>query len=252
MPGGVVRTFPLPFVADSLGVAGSTIVAHGTTDGTTARWDGLDAATGAVLWSHAEPGAASDEEVLGDVFAHTVVRGPYAQLLSYGYAATIDTRTGERAPVGAPSLDALVWAPAEGAVVPAFTTTTEDMVRGTTTLRATDPVTGAELWVYEGKYVLLVGVVGDGVLVAGDRSLVLVDLATGAVRWTVEDAQVLATDGERLLTYPHEGSDLSARSLADGSVVWSLPGTTPWLSGGWADRTHVAVSTQSVAWMYRW
>lgn len=254
--GTVVRSLPLGFSIDSLGVAGSTIVAHGTTDRTTARWDGIDAATGAALWSHVEPGASSDEEIFGDVFAYTRVDGHYARLFSYGYQAVVDTRTGERAPEGAPHVWADVWAPGEGVVVPELVVEdVRDDDSGevlSSRLRARDPATGSELWVYESASSALVGVVGDGALVSHDGSLVQLDLATGRVRWTIEDTGVLATDGERILTAPADSQDLRARSLADGSVLWSLPGSSGPTFGSWLDRRHVVLGLDDTARMFAW
>jgi outer membrane protein assembly factor BamB len=256
--GTFVRTTPLGFGADSIGLAGDTVIAHGTAGPATPRWDGIDAISGATLWSHMDPGGATDEPPLGDVFAATTVEGHVAALAGYTYGFLIDTRTGERTTAGLNlagehRLMPDVWAPAPGAVVPALETVRPPTgsVPQPGALRALDPVDGSVLWTAPEGVDWLVGVVGDGVLVGNETVMLYLDLATGQERWSVAAGSVLATDGERVLFAPRVDGRVSALSLADGSVTWSIGPPDGWPSP-WISSRHLAVMGPDEVRMHAW
>ncbi|MBB2923583.1 PQQ-binding-like beta-propeller repeat protein [Cellulomonas cellasea] len=252
LDGTVVRTMPIEPWVVSAGLAGDTVLVHGKPEPTTARWDGLDAVTGRTLWSHVEPGGASDEEVYGDVFALTEVWGTHARLDGFTYSAVVDTTTGERSTTGpqdlGPSEGPTVWAPAPGVEVPGLAL--DDSAVGISgTLVALGP-TGDALW--DARANQIEGVVGDTVLVEGADGVSALDLTTGAVRWSTSAGTVVTTDGERVLVHLHDERELVALALADGSTVWSLPAPAGEINGTSVTPRHLAVSGAGTVQLYAW
>ncbi|WP_258725353.1 PQQ-like beta-propeller repeat protein [Cellulomonas sp. NS3] len=252
--GTVVRTLPVEPWVVSTGLAGDTVVVHGKPEPTTARWDGLDAVTGRTVWSHVEPGAASDEPVYGDVFAQTQVQGTHARLAGFTYSAVIDTATGERSTTGPQDLgvgrDPAVWSVAPGAVVPRLVPVTTSADGGMSALAAHDPRDETVLW--EAGATRVEGLVGDTVLVEDAAGVSALDLATGAVRWSTDAGTVVATDGERVLVHHHDRQELVALALADGSTVWSLPAPAGSIVGTSVMPRHLAVSGPRAVQLYAW
>lgn len=249
--GTLVRTIPLGFDPLSVGAAGGTVIVHGHEDEATPRWDALDTATGATVWSHLDPGGATDEEPPGDVFASTSVEGDIAFLAGYTYHALIDVRTGERTTAGA-SLTGIrelptLWVPADGVTVPAFERV-GDTSSDAAVIRALDPVSGDVLWTSREGVYPLVDVVGDGVFVYDQETTYYLDLATGRERWSTTAGWPVATDGERVLLGPTRASGLSVVSVSDGSEVWSWDeGTDVWFAPG-----LLAVSREEGVRMFGW
>lgn len=261
--GTVARTFTVDFQALSLGVHGHTIVVHGATTDGTPRWDGVDALSGATLWSHVDPGVGGDEPILGDTFASTTVEGDVAVLAGDGYGVVIDARTGERTTAGVDlrgelGLMPVVWAPAPGAAVPAFERleppANENLEPGEQgepgVLRALDPTDGSVLWTAGDGLDQLEGVIGGGVVVTDFRRSSYLDLVTGRALWSVDDAWVVATDGERVLLSPSVEGPVSAVSLVDGRPTWSL--NVPDAFATWYTARHLAVSSPGSVHMYAW
>jgi outer membrane protein assembly factor BamB len=251
--GTTVRTLPLEPWVVTIGLAGDTVVVHGKPEPTTARWDGLDAATGTTLWTHVEPGAASDEEVYGDVFAQTQVWGTHARLAGFTYSAVVDTTTGERSTTGpldlGPGQEPAVWAPVRGVDVPSLDFVASDAVGTSGRLVALGPTDDA-LWDVPADQVE--GVVGDAVLIEDADGVSALDLATGAVRWSTGAGTVVATDGERVLVHLQDTEELVALSLADGSTAWSLPATASGIVGTSVTPQNLAVSGQGTVQLYAW
>lgn len=253
--GAVVRTLPLSLPASSLGLAGDTVVVHGKPVPTTARWDGVDALTGATLWSHTEPGGASDEAPDDHMFPSTEVQGLTARLVGFGYTAVIDTTTGERTTTGLPDHGAeaapTVWAPSPGVTVPRLVVVPFDEATGAPRrLDVLDPADGSVRWTRVTNE--LHGVVGDGVLVGDDTGMTFLDLATGTERWSTGPGTVVATDGERVLVAPRESGPVAALSLADGSTAWSVPAPGGQVYGTSITPRHLAVSGLREVQLYAW
>ncbi len=257
--GTVSRTVPLDLAADSVVVVGTTAVVHGVDgDGTTVRWAGVDLTTGGVRWEQAAAGAVNTSIEVGDGLVQTVVVGDLLVLRGTQYSLAVDARTGERLDAGlgyafaarpdglvvgldedgkvASTLDGtVVRLPGDGMYVPRVWWPDPDAPAGDVVpvltaeagsgggagaLHAVDPRTGDVLWTADADLVAQ-GVVGDAAIVIDVDALSVLDLATGATRWSAEVGDAVGYDGEHLVV--SRAHSVDALDLADGSVAWSVP-----------------------------
>lgn len=259
--GRLVRSIPLAFPAESIGVAGHLVIAHGIDPVTgAARRDGIDLSTGATTWSVVASEAAPQIEVTGDPVASTEVRGATATLSGLAYSSAIDVRTGAEldprltstlstrpdglvsgvGPGGVPSaalsggplVDLTerslgvphIWYRPASRSTPIFATSRSTSGQKDT-LVAIDPLDGASLWSVDLPSATAVGVIGDAVVVRDEDHISLLDQRTGAVRWVVPGRDVVGFDGTHLLvlTSYTPTAVWTSVAVADGSVVWSSP-----------------------------
>jgi hypothetical protein len=93
--GTTTRELPLDVVPYSIGLDGDLAVVHGVDlEAGSATWQGVSTLTGDVVWSHVEPGLTADLPEGLDWESDTQVLDGRARLTGVGYDLEIDTATG--------------------------------------------------------------------------------------------------------------------------------------------------------------
>jgi hypothetical protein len=228
--GHITRTLPLDASARSIGLAGDVVISHGVTTPAgpagSVRVDATDVSSGALIWSHVEPGVTISANTAGmDPGAGTSFVGSVA-FLSGAYALSIDVATGEvhhDDPVTTEMSDAYVWSRPTEDPGPAIETLTGSSGALSGMSARTRPG-GTLLWTYQkDDGTTPAGVIGGTLIASSPNNVLMLDLLTGVVRATTVPGMPIATDGASLVI--DRGATISAVRLSDGSPVWSWPGT---------------------------